>query len=936
MNKLFRWKTLYLLCAGIMSLGLFSACSEDLAEAPPQIDKQQIEPIENYIGKVNMAIEAEVVPISGNVARLQYLLGPRKLKQVVHPHSSAREIGIGGTGSTSESETPYTPEKGNGNPTPLYEEPIDNDINANDFAPFLSIGPLNSKIPGYLVFIYDDGTAAPTVFRQAVQFEVIESAKLLRGKDGQDASEGFYGGKEVVDAEGNSKNVGGYKLVGKNRVRYMGDINFPAAHTLNEAFESLNSDAHATVAPSDPDDIENEDPSFPISKKTYKKITDRGAVLRRSKWKVQAYLGYSDKSDADDKVYFGTDKGQNRKSNTTATIFEAKSEAQAELHTPCISEWTDLYIAGVPHHVGDETQYTGLNSKFKFKPQGLLLQYDVDVEMFDPTLVRSAGLISNALTFAGYYDLSDASIRNAYQQKDTQTKGVPEFKEILKPTMQEANLMLRYPKTDIAALTTETDPTKYMYPFYMPQLMDTSISAFSDNTHKITLEGTAVVSMHETNLTLGASTPLGSRRIFTFWAMPRKDKPTKPETYMFLKTGESTTADVGAQPTHVLHQTSKDFSGGKGHVHYAKGILNSTLIITEVLYRKIPSSQRPRLGAEEEDVEPADLSNVYVSLVELYNPTAYPLRLDDYFLVGLRKTGNKMQYIKMPKFENKHELTDNLSEAYLVPIRNLLKLFRLQDSHNRVGPLFRIEEYPEGQEFYTPSEGEMKGIPLSGRQDGEYTYLLPGQTLLIGGHFWHYYAREAFSDPIFWPSLLEQIKTATTAEGGYQLAGAFFHDRVLDGTHPVSPLDLRPGDGVALVRIAGGEPNYDDEPPFQKNAQRYLIDATAPIGGRPKIPFTGAFAAYKAQVDLHQNAEFFVMTRDDKVNFPFIPPYRTQRAHPSRWSDDWTVSTNKDTFTPGYRGRPNPNRTWHNISGTWARTPLAKWDTYLNARPAKH
>ena len=78
------------------------------------------------------------------------------------------------------------------------------------------------------------------------------------------------------------------------------------------------------------------------------------------------------------------------------------------------------------------------------------------------------------------------------------------------------------------------------------------------------------------------------------------------------------------------------------------------------------------------------------------------------------------------------------------------------------------------------------------------------------------------------------------------------------------------------------------------------------------------------------------MTRKDKVNFPFIPPYRTQRLTGGRWSDDWTISTDKDTFTPGWRGTAKTSRTWYNVDGRWERTPLAKWETYLNARPTKN
>lgn len=892
MNKLFRWKTLYLLCAGIMSLGIFSACSDDMDDSPnSQTRTQQIEPLENYIGKVNMAIEATVMPIGDNAARLQYILGPRDLKKAIH----------GGTFRSDGAADfkPPTPEEEDGNPLTKVKDDskFDNNTYGKHYlAPFLSIGALKSKIPGYLVFIYDNGSGTELVHRQAVEFEVIESTSLV-----SDAS-----------------SPGGYKLEGKNRVRYTGDINFPASMTLNKAFEEGTTEA---------DQVNSISNNSPISQEVFDVIRGHGAVLRKSKWKVQAYLGYSDKSTDDSKVYFGTDNAE-AINNKTANAFDPKINSQADLHTPCISEWTDLYIAGAPNHVGDKTQYTGINSTLKFKPQGLLLQYDVDVEMFDPTEVRDAGLISNALTFAGYYNLSDEAIRNAYKQKNTETKGVPEFNEILKPTMDQANLMLRYPADEVKALTTETELNNLMYPFYMPQLIDNSVTGLNAaNNHKITLGGTPVVSMHSANVSLGAGTQLGSRRIFTFWAMPRKEKPATPHTYMFLKTGEGTSADAGSQLTHVLHQTTKDFSTSKGHVVYAKGILNSNLIFTEVLY-----AQKQAVDVNELDDE-GEIVKKDLSLIELYNPMAYPIRLDDYYLVSLTQKNGEMQFAKyIAKDETYSEYTDKLEKAYLVPLQTLLWKTSTNIGNpvaEEPGPLVPDNTNDKNtHSFYLPykSSNESLTFSLHEKKIAPF-YLLPGQTLIIGGSNWFNSELEAsygLFDNTANPWILEigkQMMKATTQEGGYQLFQALYHATKDDDNNPVSPLNLSIGDGVALVKIVGGK--------------RYILDATAPLPGS-HLAFAGTWADYKSTMEANNEEEFVVMTRKDKVNFPFTPPYRTQRLTSGRWSDDWTISTNKDTFTPGWRGIPKTSRTWYDVDGTWARTPLAKWDTYLNARPTKN
>ncbi len=894
MNKLFRWKTLYLLCVGIMSLAIFSACSDDMEDAlSSQTQTQQIEPLESYIGKVNMAIEATVVPIGSDATRLQYILGPRELKKSVHGATFRSPSGSSG------GPTP-TPEDEDGTPLKKVKDDSkfdNNTYSSQDLAPFLSIGEVKSKIPGYLVFIYDDGTSSKTVHRQAVEFEVVETVKLVQGS-GTDAH-------------------GGYKLEGQNRVRYTGDINFPTSMTLNKAFEN------GTTSSDEVTSINN---NSPISQDVFDVIRGRGAVLRKSKWKVQAYLGYSDEGGTDNKVYFGTDKTQSPKDNSTATAFAPKINDRAELHTPCISEWTDLYIAGAPNHVGDKTQYTGINSKLKFKPQGLLLQYDIDVEMFDPTYVRSAGLISNALTFAGYYDLSDESIRTAYAKKDTETKGVPEFQEILKPTMQDAHLMLRYPKSDVLKLTTETNLSNLMYPFYMPQLIDSEITGLASATgSQVALEGTAVVSTYKANVELGAGTSLGSRKIFTFWAMPRKEKPTKPQTYMFLKTGQETSANAGSQPTHILHQTTKDFSGSKGRVVYAKGILNSSLIFTEVLWTK------QVLDANEVDDDGNPLKRD-LSLIELYNPMAYPVRLDDYYLVRLTQEDGKMMFAKnVYKEETDKETTENLEEAYLVPLQTLLWKTSTNIANpvaEEPGPLVPDNQNKSTYSFYLPYKSAKQELYLSMHENETAPfYLLPGQTLIIGGNNWHN-DELASAWGIHDNSANEWVKKiglqmmkATKQEGGHQLYQALYHG--ITDTYGVatSPLNLPIGDGVALVKVVG--------------VKRYILDATAPLP-KSQLAFAGTWADYKSKMEQHKNDDFVLMTRNDRVNFPFIPPYRTQRLTGNRWSDDWTISTDENKFTPGWRGTAKTSRTWHNVDGTWARTPLAKWETYLNARPTKN
>ena len=301
---------------------------------------------------------------------------------------------------------------------------------------------------------------------------------------------------------------------------------------------------------------------------------------------------------------------------------------------------------------------------------------------------------------------------------------------------------------------------------------------------------------------------------------------------------------------------------------------------------------------------------------------AYPVRLDNYYLVGLREQNGQMKFLEEynqdPDFL---ALTPDLAKAYLVPLKKVLSQDVPAADEGQVGSLFDANPNGDTHNFYVPSMGEYKDLAVSGvGLDKDFHYLLPGQTLLIGGSVWHRYATTVAIED-WQDELLPQLKKAASKAGGYQLKGLFYHANK-DGSDIYSPLDFELGEGVALVKVVNGK--------------RYIIDATAPLPGKAKIPFAGAFAEYNKETTRYAEEDFFIMTRKDKVNFPFIPPYRTQRLTGNRWSDDWTISTDKDTFTPGWRGTAKTSRTWYNVDGRWERTPLAKWETYLNARPTKN
>ena len=987
MNNFFRLRALSILCLSLVGLTIFSACRDDIADAPDREHQDpQVKPLEDYIGKVDIAIEADVMPMQGDKPRLQYTLIPRNLKRAIH-----------NTAPSKNNENAFL--RGG-----AYDGDPDAEANYKmSFAPMLSLGDVGSTIPGVLVFLYDDGTHNQTVFRSYVDFEIIERAEIVKVDDG--SADGF----------------GGYKVKGRNRVRYVGPVNFPDTKNLKFAF----SEGEAYTASGTSEDPV---PSYYATGTT---------TVRKSKWRVQAFLGYNstssyhEKRDADagenlNKIYFGTNsedlKAEFTNDGNNSMGFNSIIGETNSLTHPCISDWTDLYI--FEEILKDKKQYTGVNKKFRFRPQGVLLQYDLDAEMYNTTQIRRVGLISNVLDFAGYYDLNSPSIREAYSRKNQEDHGVPVWHPAPNKTMSANHLILRWPITDTKSLMYRDGTSDIGYPFDMPQLIDQQLNKYeqvSDNLlstlgnpsvtiynfrprawdeadnslrrFKIPLPGISNGVRPYAFIDLGYG--LSTREIFTFWGMPRKNSTLSADqraTYMWisaysltndedvypkevntklpswsyqdykkledrafylnyeinrLKQKGKTDAQLvnlynepnpyathfpGAtifeafknvhpklqamlaesyahvtartQPMLILHQTNKTFESVKGQVHYAKAILNSNLLISEVLFRK-------------------ENGHNY-TLVELYNPMEYPERLDHYRLVRMKQNVNHMSFLN-----SSGRLTDNLGEAEFYSLEGLKEgasnLTKIYDPSTGSISTVLPEEYKSGSGRYTFYLGG-----LNGRGDApDKHYLFSGQCLLLGANGY----REAMPTEKPWfKSLKQKMESVANEKGGWLIKGAYSLSNKSQATAP-DVLALEPGDGLALVKII-----YPDiKNPRQKIYQ--IVDATAPVGPR-HLAFSGTWANYKAEMGKHRSASFYTQQRLNGINFPFIAPFRTQRlkSKSGLWSDDWLIQTNEETFTPGWRIKEGP-RLFYMVNGSWLFTPLysPSWEDYRRNRPtARH
>ena len=977
MNNFFRLKPLSILCLSLASLTIFSACRDDIADAPDREHQNaQVKPTEDYIGKVNIAIEADVIPMSDQEGRrLNYSLIDRSQKIAVD-------------GNTVPSGVDYT----------------------NEVAPRMALKE-GSTVNGFLIFIHDNGT----VVREAVAFKVIEG---VQKKDG------------TIDP------------TAKNRVQYVGDIEFPTGVTLKDEFDnSINS----TI-------------SSPYPQRISPTNTNKN-----SRWHVMAMIGYQDATSyfshqdanpTDTEVLNHILIGSYNSSRYKITSSESFDDAwdpgnPISLNTPCASAWMPLYITKAP----EKAAVTGVNFALRFKPQGVILQYDLASMAVETQDIRRVGLVSNVLDFRGYYDLNSASIQKAFKTKDGNNYGLPTWVPN-NPSMND--LSIHYTPRSEAHLSNG----ERVFPWDMPTLSSNRTSTQENwstpGTNKWEVEQASVLSIYPLGHSDEQSTErpnsypwlkaqklwyfyaLGGkklnrninagRKMLYFWGMPRTadrmPDASKRATYLFAssyslmtdedawdapkgfdtdvlqdlvnqatrysiklsnmekqakeekdpdkkqqlqatyesykkayetedrfndyraqfpgpifsaareainKSSEYTVAandtriTPRTQPLMVLHQTNRTFSERK--IYHAQAVIRPDLMLSEVIYQKHDGKN--------------------YSLLEVYNTTVEPVDLSQYAIVRL-----------IPSADDSHlafrgpngQPVESLSQALVLPLTALkgkkdpfdgsaltsLKQagHNYDDAANRAKPV-----------FYRPAWA----ITLAGLWSGKWTYnhmedesathpnrsfyMLGGQSILLGGS--GYVNTPVTKGIASYPNPVELVEPEGWFKSLHGLLEANYNSHYLryayayadgekksDNTFGAGTLDYEPGNAFALIK--------------KTSTGWQIIDATGPIG--PKhLAFAGTYASFKEEMDKHKNRDSFSQQRLDGVNYPFIAPFRTKRLYDSKWSDDWSIKTDVNQFTPGRRFGYNG---WELDFGAWMyqikRTPIDEsFTTYQSARPTK-
>ena len=501
LRSLLRYKVATLSLA-LMSLG---ACTDDLREPSTQkpTEAYSISPLADELGKGNMALDFDVEPMQGqNEARTNYYMESRQARRGTTPPSTE------GYGYDDEYTSTLKMTRGD-------------------------------SIEGVLVFIRQKNNTSdqPLIVRKFVTFKVIDAPD----------------------------HTNQYDTSKKPRVRWVGNVDFPSDYTLTKEYD------------------------LPTSTELTGEGRVNGLPTKYGQWYVMAMLDFTTGSVFDtrevnpakaeeggsNKIYYNRRKlggdnlpffvtDQSAKSSTASR----DASATSALTIPYISQWKQVKI--VQHSATGnpaDKSYTGFVNDLHFKPQGMLLQFDLGVASLDAQEIRRYGLLTNQLDFKGYYDLGVTDLYDRFQNRDHDGMGIPKW---VPDTPDASGFKLYYPSNS----ETKLSSGERLSPWDMPTLSDGQTPTWGGNESAQLSTDDAAVNLNYTNTSLrknytpglgGITTPSGitnawffqvlggllpmrtqpnsikseSRRIYTFWGMPRANASTNRYTYFFASAYQS-------------------------------------------------------------------------------------------------------------------------------------------------------------------------------------------------------------------------------------------------------------------------------------------------------------------------------------------------------------------------------------------------------------
>ena len=392
----------------------------------------------------------------------------------------------------------------------------------------------------------------------------------------------------------------------------------------------------------------------------------------------------------------------------------------------------------------------------------------------------------------------------------------------------------------------------------------------------------------------------------------------------YVRDANNTKITPRTQPLMVLHQTNRTFDERK--VYHAQVVIRPDLMLSEVIYQKHGEQN--------------------YSLLEVYNTTVEPVDLSQYAVVRLIRS-NHGEYLTFRGPNG--QPVESLDQALVLPLTALKgdtdpfassalnslkpKAYTYDDADNRACPI-----YYESSNYTVATEGFWSGkwdygkvVDESTTHLGRSFYLMQGQSILLGGSGYvnspvtkkETYYTVNLLDPNSWFKPINELLKVNKDNAYLRYAYAYADGvKKSDNTFGAGTLDYEPGDAFALIK--------------KTSTGWQIIDATGPVGPA-HLAFAGTYDSFKTEMAKHSNDDRFSLQRLDGVNYPFIAPFRTKRLYPSKWSDDWTIQTDVNQFTPGRRFGYNG---WELSFGNWdyqfKRSPIdTQFTIYQNARPTK-
>ena len=495
-----------------LALMTLGACTDDLREPSTQkpTEAYSISPLAAELGKGNMALDFDVEPMQG------------QNEARTSYYMEYRQVRRGDTPPSTQGYN--------------YDDEYTSTLTMHK----------DEEIGGVLIFIRQKNSASdkPLIIRKLVTFKVIDAPD----------------------------HTNQYDTSKKSRVRWVGNVDFPSDYTLTKEYNLPTS----TELTGD-DRVEN-------------------LPTKLGQWYVMAMLDYTtgsvfetgeaDPAKAEDrgtnKIYYNRRRlgGDNlphfvTEQSATWSYPLRNGIKPLSLSIPYISQWRQVKIVQLPvgGHPTDKS-YTGFVNDLHFKPQGVILQFDLGVASFDVQEVRRYGLLTNQLDFKGYYDLEVTDLYERFKNRNPSTGiGIPKW---VPDAPSASGFKLYYPSNS----ETELSSGERLSPWDMPTLSDDKTPTWGgDESTKLSTADAAVTLNYPTTALRknypydavgGITTPEGitnawffhaigghfpsrtrtavtvnphSRCIFTFWGMPRANASTNRYTYFFASAYQSNYKD---------------------------------------------------------------------------------------------------------------------------------------------------------------------------------------------------------------------------------------------------------------------------------------------------------------------------------------------------------------------------------------------------------